>query len=259
MKTQAQPRAQEAAQPEPRRTARRIARRIAIALGLWLLAMAAGFWLDGPVARWAYHAAIERDHPGNHLMKMGGDWRFTLAVALALLAWHPQSWRAAGLLALSAATGGVLYSLCKWLAGRQRPVVLINPFAFSPFRNGWWGLFDEPNLSFPSGHTCLAFATAACLAICIPRWKYAFYALAVVVGVERVAENAHYLTDVIAGAGIGVLSAYLAYWSSNRLLRPRAEAHARLHDADPPPPSIDAPSRAHGRNTLEPEPARGGV
>ena len=36
---------------------------------------------------------------------------------------------------------------------------------FSPFRNGWVGLFDEPNLSFPSGHTCLAFATAACLGI----------------------------------------------------------------------------------------------
>jgi membrane-associated phospholipid phosphatase len=202
------------------------ARHTAVLLGLWLAAMAVGLWLDGPVARWAHRLAIDKDHPGNHLLKMGGDWRFTLAVALALVAWHHESWRAAGLLTLSAATGGVLYSLSKWLAGRQRPVVTISPFTFSPFRNGLAGLFDEPNLSFPSGHTCLAFATAATLGICIPRWRYVFFALAAVVGAERVAENAHYLTDVIAGAGVGTFSAYLAYWMATRVFRPLEPAGA---------------------------------
>ena len=202
------------------------ARQTAVLLGVWLAAMAVGLWLDGPVARWAHRLAIDKDHPGNHVLKMAGDWRFTLAVALALLTWHRESWRAAGLLALCAAMGGLLYSLCKWFAGRQRPVVIINPFAFSPFRNGWGGLFDEPNLSFPSGHTCLAFATAACLGIYIPRWRYAFFALAAVVGAERVAENAHYLTDVIAGAGIGTIATYLAYWPASRLVPPRYPAPA---------------------------------
>ena len=211
------------------------ARRIVIAVGVWLAALAVGLWLDGPVARWAYRAAIDRDHPGNHLFKMGGDWRFTLAVALALIAWHPQSWRPAGLLALSAATGGLLYSLCKWFAGRQRPLVIINPLAFSPFRNGWAGLFDEPNLSFPSGHACLAFATAATLALSVPRWRWLFYALACVVAAERVAENAHYLSDVIAGAGVGVLSAYLTYAFCNRMVRPRARP-----DEAPPAPTHDS-------------------
>ena len=197
----------------------RPSRSILIAAGVWLVAMAVGLWLDAPVARVAYRAAIDRDHLGNHLLKMGGDWRFTLAVALALLVWHRDSWRPAGLLALSAAVGGILYTLVKWSAGRQRPVVLIDPFAFSPFRNGFEGFFNEPNLSFPSGHTCLAFATAATLSICIPRWRWAFYALAAVVGIERIAENAHYLTDVIAGAGLGVMSAYLTYWAMDRVLR----------------------------------------
>jgi membrane-associated phospholipid phosphatase len=216
-------------------------RRIAIVPLLWLAALCIGLFLDGPVARFAHRAAIDKDHPGNHLMKMAGDWRFTLAVAAALVTWHRQSWRAAGLLALSAATGGILYSLCKWLAGRQRPVVSISPFAFTPFRNGWSGLFDEPNLSFPSGHTCLAFATAACLGICIPRWRYAFYALAAVVGIERVAENAHYVTDVIAGAALGTLSAYLAYWSSSRLLRPRPEARPQGAEPHPASPAVEGP------------------
>jgi membrane-associated phospholipid phosphatase len=200
------------------------ARRVVILLALWLAALAAAVaWFDGPVANLAYRAAIDKDHPGNHVLKMAGDWRFTLAVALALLAWHAHPWRAAGLLALSAATGGVLYSVCKWSVGRQRPVVLIDPLAFTPFRSGWSGLFDEPNLSFPSGHTCLAFATAACLGICVPRWRLLFFALAAVVGVERIAENAHYLSDVIGGAGLGTLSAYLAYWVSSRLLGPGGE------------------------------------
>jgi membrane-associated phospholipid phosphatase len=221
--------------------ASRTALRAVVILGIWLGALTLGLWLDGPVARWAYRAAIERDHPGNHLLKMAGDWRFTLAVALALITWHPQSWRAAGVLALSAATGGVLYSICKWLAGRQRPVVNIDPFLFSPFRNGLAGLFDEPNLSFPSGHTCLAFATAACLAIFIPRWRWAFYALAAVVGIERVAENAHYLTDVIAGAGVGMLSAYLAYWVSSRAFQPRVPLIEQRESGQRRPSQVDVP------------------
>jgi membrane-associated phospholipid phosphatase len=216
------------------------ARRIVIAVGVWAAALALGLWLDAPVAHWADRAAIDRDHVGNHLLKMGGDWRFTLCVALALLAWHRDSWQPAGLLAITAATGGILYSLCKWFAGRRRPLVAIDPFAFSPFRNGWVGLFDEPNLSFPSGHTCLAFATAATLGICIPRWRWLFYALACVVGIERVAENAHYLTDVIAGAGIGVIAAHLTYAVCSRLVRPLSQPEPRARADANPAPSGDA-------------------
>jgi undecaprenyl-diphosphatase len=164
---------------------------------------------------------------------MAGDWRFTLAVALALIAWHRDSWRPAGLLALSALVGGLLYTVVKWTAGRQRPLVYIDPLHFNPFVNGWQGIFDEPNLSFPSGHTCLAFATATTLAICIPRsrWRWAFYALAAVVGIERVAENAHYVTDVIAGAALGTLSGYLTYWGMDRLVKPSSNMRMRFDEA----------------------------
>ena len=187
--------------------------------GVWLAAMAVGFLLDAPVARWAHRAAVDRDHFGNHVFKMAGDWRFTLAVAAALVTWHRDSWRGAGLLALSALLGGLLYTLAKWFAGRQRPVVVIDPLRFNPFINGWRGFFNEPNMAFPSGHATLAFATAATLGIVIPRWRYTFYGLASVVAVERVVENAHYVSDVIAGAGLGTLSAYLTYWTLHRLTR----------------------------------------
>ena len=195
-------------------------RPILILLGVWLAAMAVGFWLDAPVARLAHRAAIDRDHFGNHVLKMTGDWRFSLAVAQALTAWHQDSWRPAGLLALSALLGGLLYTLIKWTAGRQRPLVLIDPLRFNPFVNGLRGFLDEPNMAFPSGHTTLAFATAATLGITIPKWRVLFYVLASVVAAERVAENAHYVTDVIAGAGLGTLSAYLTYRVMSQIVPP---------------------------------------
>jgi membrane-associated phospholipid phosphatase len=216
-------------------------RALLILVCVWAAAMAVGFWLDAPVARWAHRLAADRDHPGSHFFKMGGDWRFTLSVALALLAWHRDSWRAAGLLALSGLVGGVFYTLFKWFAGRQRPVVLIDPLAFRPFINGWRGFFDEPNMSFPSGHTCLAFATAAALGICIPRWRWAFYPLAAVVAVERVAENAHYVTDVIAGAGVGTASAYLTYWLCMRISPVQLGGQPAGVGA-PPNPAPDSPA-----------------
>lgn len=207
-------------------------RTLLLITGIWVAGMSVGLWLDGPIARMAHRAAIDRDHFGNHVLKMAGDWRFTLAVALALLVWHRESWRPAGLLALSATVGGALYTIVKWSAGRQRPVVLIDPFAFNPFVNGWKGFLDEPNMSFPSGHTCLAFATAATLGLCIPRWRYAFYGLASIVAVERVAENAHYVSDVIAGAGLGTLSAYLTYACMRWLVGPATNGAAQLVPAN---------------------------
>lgn len=77
--------------------------------------------------------------------------------------------------------------------------------------------------SFPSGHTATAFAGAE-----LTRMVYGntlglcSYAVATGVACLRVAGRHHYLTDCIAGAGIGILSARLAAWlipAERRLLR----------------------------------------
>jgi membrane-associated phospholipid phosphatase len=93
----------------------------------------------------------------------------------------------------------------------------ITPFAFHPFINGIPGLWNANDLGFPSGHACLSFATAMCLAMAFPRLRWLFFLLAAIVGCERIGENAHYVSDVIAGAGFGILSALLA----DRLLPPQ--------------------------------------
>ncbi|OYU79679.1 MAG: PA-phosphatase [Flavobacterium sp. BFFFF1] len=70
--------------------------------------------------------------------------------------------------------------------------------------------------SFPSGHTATAFAGAEFL------WQeykdqsiwygVAGYAVATGTGIFRIYNNRHWLTDVAAGAGIGILSTKAAYW-----------------------------------------------
>ncbi|PSK93220.1 phosphatase PAP2 family protein [Taibaiella chishuiensis] len=71
--------------------------------------------------------------------------------------------------------------------------------------------------SFPSGHTAQAFAAATFLSEeykeRFPWMPYAAYGSAACVGALRMANNRHYLGDVLAGAALGILSMKLAYWT----------------------------------------------
>ena len=70
--------------------------------------------------------------------------------------------------------------------------------------------------SFPSGHTATAFLGADILyheyKDVSPWIGYAGYAVATATGFFRMYNNRHWLTDVIAGAGIGMLTSRLSYW-----------------------------------------------
>lgn len=70
--------------------------------------------------------------------------------------------------------------------------------------------------SFPSGHTAAAFTGAELLLReywnVSPWIGIAGYAVAAGTGFFRMYNNRHWLNDVIAGAGIGILSAQAAYW-----------------------------------------------
>lgn len=70
--------------------------------------------------------------------------------------------------------------------------------------------------SFPSGHTATAFMGAEFMyqeyKDISPWYGIAGYAVAAGTGAFRVYNNRHWVTDVVAGAGIGILSTKAAYW-----------------------------------------------
>ncbi len=70
--------------------------------------------------------------------------------------------------------------------------------------------------SWPSGHTATAFVGATMLhkeygLTRSPWWSVAGYGVATATGVMRVLNNRHWVSDVMSGAGIGILSAELGY------------------------------------------------
>ena len=73
------------------------------------------------------------------------------------------------------------------------------------------------NLSFPSGHTTLAFSMALALSHVLARGQWLFFGGAALVGVERVAESAHYLSDVVAAALLATIAFKLALRLHTRL------------------------------------------
>lgn len=83
----------------------------------------------------------------------------------------------------------------KWATNRQRP-------------------HGEPhsraNSSFPSSHASSSFAVAFSISTCYPRFSVAAYGGAALIAYSRVYLDAHYATDVLVGAGVGILGGYLA-------------------------------------------------
>jgi membrane-associated phospholipid phosphatase len=145
------------------------------------------------------------------VLRAPGHLVFTGCLAALLAVWHRRRWRAAAFLFTCAAVAGVGTWLLKWAVGRTRPFKGVPPLEFHPFERGLPGLIDNHNLSFPSGDASLAFATAACVGVLVPRTRPLLFIAAVVVGIERVLENAHYVSDVVGGAALGVLSVPVAW------------------------------------------------
>lgn len=71
--------------------------------------------------------------------------------------------------------------------------------------------------SFPSGHTAQAFVAATFLSEEYKdrfKWMpYIAYSIAGSVGLLRMANNRHYVSDVLFGAGLGILSVKVSYWT----------------------------------------------
>ena len=103
------------------------------------------------------------------------------------------------------AVAGILSQVLKHLFGRARPklIDMVGPFHFD------FMPWDATFASFPSGHSITAFCTAVALGYFMPRLRWPLLFVALLVAMSRVIIGAHYPSDVLAGAAIGVGTALL--------------------------------------------------
>jgi membrane-associated phospholipid phosphatase len=123
-------------------------------------------------------------------------------VAAGLIGHEDELTRAGGRLAATLALAGATSTAFKYASGRPRPSESTDADVYAPFSG------DD---AMPSGHSTVAFALATSLADDIHRtWaSVGLYTLATGVAWSRLNDNRHWLSDVAAGAVLGVTSAKL--------------------------------------------------
>jgi membrane-associated phospholipid phosphatase len=134
-------------------------------------------------------------------------------------------------------------SIVKRLIGRARPSDW-GPFHYVPF--SW-----RPDLAaLPSGHSTAAFAAAFAIGAIWPRALVPMWIYAGVIAVSRVVVHAHFPSDVIAGAFVGLFGAVLVrnWFAARRLAFVRGTDGKVRALAGPPArriKSLAAPIAAH--------------
>ena len=139
------------------------------------------------------------DLRGSHRLHIDDPLQYLPAAAfigldyIGVKAKHPLRERIA-VVATSYATMGGLVRITKWITNEERPD-------------------SNKDNSFPSGHTATSFTGAELVRIEYgPVAGCCAYALATSIAFMRLYNDRHWLNDVTAGAGFGILSARVGYW-----------------------------------------------
>lgn len=133
------------------------------------------------------------------LAHSGDSWFWAVALIVGWFFGNPawKQWEVVeffGILGLAGVVMGI-----KFLVRRERP------------QGEWGGIYrnTDPH-SFPSGHAARAFLIAVIASALAPAWLATLlWIWAPLVALARVAMGVHYLSDVVAGAALGVIVALI--------------------------------------------------
>lgn len=122
---------------------------------------------------------------------------------------------------------GLLSIFFKYIFGRVRPWGLRgerDDYGFLLFQNFDMGLFEKftyhattiihaptTYASFPSGHTTTVFTVFTVLTLFFPKQIYIWLTLAIIGASARVIAADHFVSDIVAGATLGVVSTLFLY------------------------------------------------
>jgi membrane-associated phospholipid phosphatase len=171
------------------------------------ISLAIAFWLDPLVNRWIVERPNRQLRTVMHQVSRYGDWptHVVLGLALLLIAWWQKSrkWSRVFLaMMIACALAGAAARVIKITTGRARPSVRTELT--------WAG----PSLSskyhaFPSGHTASSTAFFAVLLFVCWRIGLACLVIPALIAFSRMYVAAHYLSDVVFAALLGMLCAWI--------------------------------------------------
>jgi membrane-associated phospholipid phosphatase len=120
-----------------------------------------------------------------------------------------------GFLFTAIAVPSLFVTIIKRLIGRARPMVggSLDPFLYNPF------VWHAAYAGMPSGHATTAFAALVAFGTLWPRSRTLWLVYALIIAISRVVVTAHYPSDVVAGALVGIGGAVLVrhYFAQRRL------------------------------------------
>ena len=132
-----------------------------------------------------------------------GDGSLWYAMGLLILLFGGENrLRALGAAGTAAALSILLFITLKRFTGRRRPCE-IEPHC-------WATLLPPDQFSFPSGHTMTAFAVATPLSLFYPELTAGVLFCAFSIALSRILLGMHFLSDVVAGALLGLGIGYLS-------------------------------------------------
>jgi len=191
--------------------------RLSALLIVGILLCGLSFLFDRTVIEWVKaHDSLAWKHFAGFLSRWG-DWpELMLFGCLGLgLAWLARS-RVAGRVLLcmiiASTISGAIVNSSRLLTGRARP----NNTETTHEWNGLWQggqflLFKNKYHSFPSGHTGAAFAFFGVPFFANRRYGWWAFFAAGAIAWSRIYLNVHHLSDVMAGAFVGLITAFLVW------------------------------------------------
>jgi undecaprenyl-diphosphatase len=128
--------------------------------------------------------------------RLGDGWLWYSLAAILLVYGGPQRFAAVSAATLAATVGVGVFKLLKKLSHRQRPCQL-EPHC-------WSKVLPPDRFSFPSGHTMTAFSIALVISYFYRGVELPVYFFACSIAISRIVLGMHFLSDVLAGAVLGI-------------------------------------------------------
>src|ERR1700741_3616566 len=128
--------------------------------------------------------------------RVGDGWLWYSLAIILLIVGGPNPSAAVSTSACAALAGVFVFKALKKISHRQRPCHM-EPHC-------WSRVLPPDQFSFPSGHTMTAFSIALVVSYFYPGLEGALYFLAASIAVSRVVLGMHFMSDVLAGAILGV-------------------------------------------------------